>query len=152
MARHHPSLFYPRRRQAAVRHAPFFEENNLIDIYDVDEGRVNVMYVMRKCQQGLPSNWGNWNVPVGTVVEITIHLKNPITIADLKIPDIEKLKWYTDDSMTTYYQDNKEGVEYSVRAEMVNSVVEQMVNSITYGPTEKDKHLLCNKKAPKIRC
>ena len=122
---------------------PLFDENSVLDIYDVDEGRINVMYVVQKCQKGLPSNWGNWNVAPGTVVDVTVHLKDPVRLADLKISDIEKYKWYTDDSMTTYYQDKKQGIEYSVQ--------DGMVTSITHGPTEGDEALLCNKNAPKIK-
>ncbi len=123
---------------------PLFEEGRPIDIYDVDEGRINIMYVVQPCQQGLPANWGNWNVPVDTVVDITIHLNKEFPFADLKIPDKEKLKWYTDDTMTTYYHDKKEGIEYSVSSD-------GMVRSITYGPTEKDESFLCKKNAPKIK-
>jgi hypothetical protein len=54
---------------------PLFEESTPTDIYDVEEGRINFMYVVKKCQQGLPSDWGNWNVAPDTVVNITIYLK-----------------------------------------------------------------------------
>jgi hypothetical protein len=123
---------------------PLFEEGRPIDIYDVDEGRINIMYVVQPCQQGLPSNWGYWNVPVDTVVDITVHLNKELPFGDLKIPDKEKLRWYTDDAGFSYYEDKKEGVEYSVSRD-------GMVVDITYGPTEKDEHFLCKKDAPKIK-
>ncbi|MFL6210754.1 MAG: hypothetical protein ACJ74W_18025 [Pyrinomonadaceae bacterium] len=123
---------------------PLFEEGKPIDLYDVDEGRMNILYVIQLCQQGLPSNWGNWNVPVDTVVEIEIYLNKQVPFAALKIPDKGKLKWYTDDAGFTYYHDKKEGIEYSVNRE-------GMVESIAYGPTEADEHLVCNKEAPKIK-
>src|ERR1043165_845780 len=123
---------------------PLFEEGKPLDIDDVDVGRINIMYVVQPCQQGLPSNWGNWNVPVDTVVDVTIHLKKEFPFADQKIPDKEKLKWYTDDAGFSYYEDKKEGIEYSVNRD-------GMVEDITYGPSEKDEHLLCKKNAPKIR-
>lgn len=122
---------------------PLFEEGRPIDIYDVIEGRLNIMYVLNPCQQGLPSNWGNWNVPKDTVVNITVHLKNELRISDLKIPDLEKLKWYTDDTQTTYYQDNEKGIEYSVS--------DGAIRSMSYGPKQTDEKLLCRKNAPKIR-
>jgi hypothetical protein len=69
---------------------PLFEENSVIDVYDVDDGRINIMYVRQRCERGLPANWGNWNVPVNTVVEITVNLKKPSPFSDLKIQDKEK--------------------------------------------------------------
>jgi hypothetical protein len=122
---------------------PLFDEYPSSDVYDVKEGRANIMYVRQRCEQGLPSNWGNWNVPPGTVANITIYLKEGTPLADLKIPDIEKYKWYTDDSGATYYQLKKEGIEYQVQGEKVTG--------ITYGPTEEDEKLLCKKEAPVIR-
>src|SRR5215212_1448805 len=56
------------------------------DLYDVEEGRANIMYVRRRCQQGLPADWGNWDVAPDTVVNISISLKSPIPVAELKIP------------------------------------------------------------------
>ena len=114
-------------------------------MYDIDGARVNIMYVRRPCQLGLPGDWGNWNVPPYTVVNISeeiIHEKW-FPIAALGIPDIEKMKWYTDDANFTYYHDKKNGVEYTAR--------NGMVRSITYGPTEKDQSLLCRKDVPVIK-
>jgi hypothetical protein len=122
---------------------PLFEEGTPADLYDVEEGRINFMYVVKKCQQGLPSNWGNWNVALDTVVNITIYLKKPMALAELRIADIEKFKWYTDDSGATYYQDKEQGIEYQVQ--------DNMVTGITYGPTAKDNGFLCNENAPLIR-
>lgn len=101
------------------------------------------MYVLPPCEQGLPSDWGNWNVPKDTVVNISINLKKEIKLAELNIPDLENLKWYTDDTQTTYYKDRKNGVEYAVTGDIVRS--------ITYGPKVADEKLLCNKSAPVIK-
>jgi hypothetical protein len=111
-------------------------------IYDVDEGRINITYAGKRCQQGLPADWGNWNVPAGTVINIVVHLKNPISVSDLKV-DLQKHYWYTDDVGAAYYHDQKEGVHYTV--------MEGKVVDITYGPIEKDDNLLCKKGVPKIR-
>ena len=113
------------------------------DSYDVAEGRAHFMYVRQRCEQGLPADWGNWDVPPETVANITIYLAKEMPLKELNIPDIEKYEWYTDDTLTTYYHDKKEGVQYSAR--------DGMVRSITYGPREKDRHLLCKKDAPVIR-
>lgn len=103
------------------------------DLYDVEEGRVNIMYSHRRCEQGLPADWGNWNVPS----------KEANSCGGLKIPDLDKLFWYEDDAGASYYRDKKEGTEYSV--------MDGKVIDIAYGPTEKDKSLLCNKNAPEIK-
>jgi len=113
------------------------------DSFDVDEGRVNIMYVRKKCEQGLPADWGNWNVPPYTVANIEVSFNKEIKPSELNI-DLEKYKWYTDDSGATYYHDKKEGLLYSV-----NRL--GFLDSITYGPTEADQHLLCKKDAPEIR-
>jgi len=123
---------------------PLFDEGKVIETFDVPEGRLNVMFVAHPCQKGLPANWGNWNVPVDTVVEISIHLEKPFRFSKLKIPNKEKKKWYTDDTLTTYYHDEKEGIEYSVTERGI-------VEEITYGPTSKDESLLCDRNAPKIK-
>ena len=124
---------------------PLPKSGEFDDMYDIDGARVNIMYVRRPCQLGLPGDWGNWNVPPYTVVNISeeiIHEKW-FPIAALGIPDIEKMKWYTDDANFTYYHDKKNGVEYTAR--------NGMVRSITYGPTEKDQSLLCRKDVPVIK-
>jgi hypothetical protein len=122
---------------------PHSEESPSSDLYEVAEGRVDIMYVREKCEQGLPANWGNWNVPPDTVVNISISLNKPIPLTELGVPNIKRFEWYTDDSSTTYYHDKKQGIEYEVQ--------DKKVTSITYGPTEKDSVLLCNKNAPVIR-
>ncbi|HEX8500198.1 MAG TPA: hypothetical protein VF659_06355 [Pyrinomonadaceae bacterium] len=123
---------------------PTINEGNVIEGFDIDGVRVLVMYSRTRCQRGLPADWGNWNVPPGTVVDIRVPFAGDARLAELKIPDIEKYKWYADDSGATYYHDKKEGLRYSV-----NRL--GFVDSITYGPTEADLKLLCKKDAPVIR-
>ncbi len=121
---------------------PLFEEKRPIDTYDVKEGRLNIMYVLQRCEQGLPADWGNWDVPPGTVANVEISLKKSIRLVNLKIPNVEKYKWYTDDAGFTYYRIERDGIEYEVENGKVTSIV--------YGPSEKDKALIC-KDAPKIK-
>ena len=64
-------------------------------------------------------------------------------MADLKIRDLEKIKWYTDNSGATYYHDEVRGIEYQVQGEIVTA--------ITYGPTARDQRLRCKKNVPLIR-
>ena len=110
-------------------------------IYDFDAGTVRIMYARHRCEQGIPSGWGNWNVPADTVIHIWIEVDFPVK--KLRIRNLEKYKWYTDDSLTTYYRLPSQGIEYEVQ--------NRRVIGITYGPTEKDRHLLCKKNVPEIR-
>ena len=99
------------------------------------------MYARERCEQGVPSGWGNWNVSPDTVVNISVEADFPVK--DLKIRNLEKYKWYTDDSGATYYRLKIQGIEYQVQ--------DGRVTNITYGPTEKDNNLLCKKDVPEIR-
>jgi len=114
-----------------------------IELYEKQEGRIQVMYALKPCEEGLPADWGNWKVPRDTVVNISITLRKEIPVADLKIRNIEKYKWYTGDSGATYYHDKRSGIEYEVQ--------DGMVTAIAYGPTTRDRALRCRKDAPLIR-
>jgi hypothetical protein len=110
-------------------------------IYDFDEGTIRIMYVKQRCEQGVPSGWGNWNVPPDTVINVSVEVDMPVR--KLKVRNLEQYKWYTDDSLTTYYRLPAEGLEYSVQ--------NKRVVDITYGPTKSDERLLCKKNVPEIR-
>ena len=110
-------------------------------VYMVGNISVRVMYARKPCESGLPSNWGNWNVPKDTVININVDANIPIE--KLNIANFESFKWYTDDSDTSYYRLKKEGIEYSVR--------DGKVDYITYGPTEDDQKFLCKVNSPEIR-
>src|ERR1051325_9854182 len=53
---------------------PLPKSGDFDDMYDVDGARVNIMYVRKPCQLGLPADWGNWNVPPYTVVNISVEI------------------------------------------------------------------------------
>jgi hypothetical protein len=110
-------------------------------IYDLDEGTVRVMYVRQRCEQGVPSGWGNWNVVKDTVIHVWVE--TDFSVRKLRVRNLEQYKWYTDDSLATYYRLPAQGLEYTVR--------NGKVLSITYGPTKKDEGLLCQKHVPEIR-
>jgi hypothetical protein len=77
------------------------------------------------------------------VVNISVTLHQPISLKDLKIRNIERHKWYTGESGASYYHDKQRGIEYQVQ--------EGLVTAISYGPTARDRGLLCKKNAPLIR-
>lgn len=114
-----------------------------IDLYELEEGHVNVMYAGARCEQGLPADWGNWNVPAGRVVNISISLHVPQPVAKLKIRNLIRYKWYTDNSGATYYHDKSRGIEYQVQGDVVTA--------ITYGPSAKDSRLLCKRGLPRLK-
>ena len=118
---------------------PALEGRN-IEGFDIDGVRVLVMYVRKRCEQGLPGDWGNWNVPANTVLNVYVPFPREVRPADLKALDLEALKSETDHSGATYYHDRKEGLDYHVnRLGFLEATV--------YGPAEEDAKLLCKKKA-----
>jgi len=41
---------------------PIVGGDGSLDLYDLKEGRVHVMYAREPCEVGLPADWGNWRV------------------------------------------------------------------------------------------
>ena len=135
-----------RSKRAAVRRVlgkPAIGGKGSIELYEKKEGHVQVRYALKPCEQGLPADWGNWRVSRDTVVNISITLHEEFPVADLRIGNLEKYKWYTGDSGATYYHDKRRGIEYQVQ--------DEMVTAIAYGPTTRDRALRCRKDAPLIR-
>jgi hypothetical protein len=114
-----------------------------IDLYELKEGHVNIRYARAPCEEGLPADWGNWNIPRDTVVNISITLHEDLPLEKLKIPKLKRYLWYTDKSGATYYHDKTRGIEYQVQ--------DRMVTAITYGPVMSDARLLCKKHPPLIK-
>ena len=122
---------------------PIIGGDGAIDLYELKEGRVHVMYARQPCEERLPADWGNWRVPRDTVVNISIQLHQEIPVRKLRIRNIERYKWYTGDSGATYYHDRTRGLEYQVQ--------DGMVTAITYGPMVRDRSLRCKKNVPILR-
>lgn len=122
---------------------PIIGGEGSLDLYDLKEGRIRVMYARHPCEEGLPADWGNWRVPHDTVVNISIQLHEEIPLKRLRIRNIQRYKWYTGESGATYYHDPIRGLEYQVQ--------EGMVTAITYGPARRDRALRCKQNSPLIR-
>lgn len=122
---------------------PIIGGEGSLDLYDLREGRIHIMYARHPCEVGLPADWGNWRVPRDTVVNISIQLHEEIPLQRLHIRNIERYKWYTGESGATYYHDRIRGLEYQVQ--------EGMVTAITYGPAARDRALRCKQHTPLIR-
>ncbi len=135
-----------RSKRSQVRRVlgkPIIGGAGAIELYEKQQGRIQVMYARKRCEQGLPADWGNWRVARDTVVNISITLREEIPVANLKIRNIERYKWYTGDSGATYYHDQQSGIEYQVQ--------DGMVTAVSYGPTTRDRPLRCRKDVPRIR-
>ena len=122
---------------------PVIGGDGALELFEGEAGHIHVRYAVKSCEQGLPADWGNWNVAKDTVVNISITLNRELRVRELKIKNFRKLKWYTDSSGATYYHDRSRGIEYQVEGDLVTA--------ITYGPEAKDKTLMCNKHAPRLK-
>jgi hypothetical protein len=122
---------------------PLVGGDGAFELFESEAGHVHVMYAKGPCEQGLPADWGNWNVNKDTVINISITLNHELPVRDLKIRKLRRLKWYTDSSGATYYHDRVKGIEYQVQG--------KFVTAITYGPAASDRILHCKKNVPLIR-
>jgi hypothetical protein len=122
---------------------PVIGGDGALELFEGEAGHIHVRYAVKSCEQGLPADWGNWNVAKDTVVNISITLNRVLRVRELKIKNLRKLKWYTDGSGATYYHDRSRGIEYQVEGDLVTA--------ITYGPEARDRTLMCNKRAPRLR-
>ncbi|MEP6635251.1 MAG: hypothetical protein ABJB97_00900 [Acidobacteriota bacterium] len=122
---------------------PIIGGDGSIDLYELREGRVHVMYARRPCEQELPADWGNWRVARDTVVNISVTLHEQIPVTRLRVKNLERYKWYTGESGATYYHDKRRGIEYQVQ--------DGIVTAITYGPAADDGRLRCKKNVPLLR-
>jgi hypothetical protein len=122
---------------------PVIGGDGALELFDREEGHVHVRYAQQPCEQGLPADWGNWNVAKDTVINVYITLSKDLRLSDLKIRNLKSLKWYTDESGATYYHDKLKGIEYQV--------VGDLITAITYGPAGSDRMLRCKKNVPVIR-
>lgn len=104
--------------------------------YEFENERVFFQYQYPDNQCG--QKWGHWNVPLYTVLEVTVYPKNKIVFADLGLNMSKYKKSLTCMPGSFHYFNAEEGINYSVD--------EGIVSQIAYLPTAKDKDLLCNNK------
>src|SRR5262249_18377592 len=121
---------------------PIFE-TRINDTYEAPEGRVTILYARQPCEENRPADWGNWNVPIETVINIQVTLEKAVPVRSLKIKNLRRYKWYTDNAGATYYRLRRTGLEYQVQA--------RHVTGITFGPAFQDHHLHCKKNVPELR-
>ena len=108
---------------------------NTRNIYKLKDMVVVIEYSDVPCEKCWPFGW---NVPLGTVLEITIRPTAKLDVADsglnlsaykrTKDPEVEGIDYYTN---------QKEGITVTFR------VFDQSIDTIAYGPSEDDYDLAC---------
>jgi hypothetical protein len=99
--------------------------------YYLNELNVFFSYSPGDCSSGR----GGWDVPIDTVVWITVYPKPHPRLSDLDI-DKTKLKARQGLHVEEFYFDNEE-------EGLTLEVYEGMVQAFIYGPTAKEQHLRC---------
>ncbi|MCI0392976.1 MAG: hypothetical protein MOB07_29945 [Acidobacteria bacterium] len=105
------------------------------DRFIIDGDRVSIFYNTTRCEGEKPRGY---NVPLGTVLEITVFPKKVIPVSSL---DLDKSKFkliYTDSEGELSYENNEDGLYITV--------VSGQVRAFTYGRASKDRHLICQSK------
>ena len=76
--------------------------------YDIENEEAQIFYSKGRCLNG-------WDVPLDTVIEISVSFKQSRTLSDLKV-DLSKYERFRDPEVTshTYYANGHEGLMYVV--------------------------------------
>jgi len=106
-------------------------------IYDTPAEKVHVWYSDGPCKA---SEIGQWNVPVGTVLQIRVYPKAIILLRDLQL-DLRKYKRIPDPSIRNwaFYENHDDGV--MVQTQLENGC--EQVEIVTYEPKKEDRQLRC---------
>ena len=109
-----------------------------IFIYDTQAEKVHVWYSEGACKT---SGIGQWNVPLGTVLQIRVYPKATILLRDLQF-DMSKYQRLPDPNIPNWalYQNEDSGV--LVQTKLENGC--EQVEILTYEPTKKDSQLRCS--------
>ena len=102
--------------------------------YDLKDERVNVVYSVGGCEKGNVE----WNVPLGTVIGITIYPQTKVMISDLRL-DVNGFEKFTNphDRDFVSYKNNEKGVGIGTKANGEVVVIQ-------YFPALKDSNLRCS--------
>jgi hypothetical protein len=101
--------------------------------YETEDERVFFQYQYEESECG--KIWGRWNVPLGTVLSITVYPKKKILFSDLKIDLGKFVKSKTCMPGYYHYGNAEEGLSIAVN----NNVV----SGFSYLPITQDKYLAC---------
>jgi hypothetical protein len=102
--------------------------------YDLKEEKVFINFSESSCESNPP---GKWNVPIGTVMEITVYPKVKPKLADLHL-DLSKFTIERDPEVTFFliYWNAEEGFHFIVRPD-------GEADDFSYFGTPKDDYLHC---------
>lgn len=110
-----------------------------LDFYSTANETVKVSYADGPCASG-------WDVPLGTVISLSVFLKNPPKTETLALEETRYVKRRDLHLENVYYYVNEEaGVNYTV------DVVRGVVTSIEYYPSAKDSHRRCVEAKSEVR-
>lgn len=115
------------------------------NIYDADEGRVNIFYQRTPCvfgdAFGRSVRGDGWKVPRDTVIDITVYPKTRIMLADLRI-DESKYRHFSlpHDPAHIHYTNEEEGLGFTV---FVEDAQTRVVQSFNYHPAKGDDAPRC---------
>jgi hypothetical protein len=103
--------------------------------YDLKTERVNVVYSDGGCAKGQPSEW---NVPLGTVIGITVYPQTKRMLSDLRI-DLNRFEKFVNphNPDSVFYNNDEEGISIGTKSNGEVVVVQ-------YLPTRKDSYLRCS--------
>jgi hypothetical protein len=112
------------------------ESRGVASTYETENEKVLVFYSADPCRKG-----NDWNVPRDTVISFTVSPRAKLLLADLKLDETKYKRVLGFHVQGIIYYFNKEdGVRIETR---VLDGEGEDVNSITYEPAAKDKHLRC---------
>ena len=101
--------------------------------YETEDERIFFQYQYEDSECG--KIWGRWNVPLGTVLSITVYPKKKILFSDLKIDLGKYVKSKTCMPGSYHYVDAEGGLSIAVD--------DDVVSGFTYLPITQDKYLAC---------
>jgi len=102
--------------------------------YDFPEGRAAISFSSGDpCVEGLP---GGWKLPKDIVLEIEIYPRVEKKMEEVLTPSKEYEDIHAAHTAHVFYVDSEEGITFTVGGQGT-------VESITYGPTAKDKDYSC---------
>ena len=124
-------------------------KNSYVDTYQTEEERVTVLYSDGPLCNGYLLR--GYRVPKDTVVSIIVRA-TPFPFSDLKLDSSKYKEISGGDAIDfSYFTDEDEGIGYQVHWRSVAKGADgkdrgrvRFVNSVTYGPRAKDKHLRCS--------
>jgi len=114
--------------------APNVEKSQFSSTYDFPEERAFIHFSSGEpCEEGLP---GGWKLPKDVVVMIQINPKGERKLAEVLTPGKDYDQIRAAHTQHVYYLDSEEGITFTVMGDVVQSM--------SYGPSAKDKGYRCS--------